>query len=67
MPINSLPHWLQRIAPVWPTYHLSQIALGGIGFGMRGALGGHIAALAGFTIAFLALAAILFRRNASKG
>jgi ABC-2 type transport system permease protein len=67
MPISSLPHWLQTIAPIWPTYHLSQIALGGIGFGMRGTLGGHVAALAVFSLAMLLLAAMLFRRNASKG
>lgn len=67
MPISSLPHWLQMMAPIWPTYHLSQIALGGIGFGTRGTLGGHVVALAGFTFVMLVLAAMLFGRNSSRG
>jgi ABC-2 type transport system permease protein len=65
MPVSVLPHWLQTAAPIWPTYHLSQIALGGIGFEMRGTLPGHIAALAGFTVLMLGLAIVLFRRNAT--
>ncbi len=27
MPIRFMPHWLQRIAPILPTYHLSQLML----------------------------------------
>jgi len=65
MPVSVLPHWLQTAAPIWPTYHLSQIALAGIGFEMRGTLAGHIAALAGFTVLMLGLAILLFRRNAT--
>lgn len=27
LPLSMLPGWLQNIAPVWPSYHLSQLAL----------------------------------------
>ncbi|QEE30068.1 ABC transporter permease [Terriglobus albidus] len=66
MPLSVLPHWLQKVAPVWPTYHLAQIALGGIGFDRQGSVAGHVAALAGFTVLMLGLAMVLFRRNAAK-
>ncbi|WP_263408118.1 ABC transporter permease [Terriglobus tenax] len=66
MPMTMLPHWLQTIAPLWPTYHLAQLAIHGIGFPMRGTVAGHILALAGFTVLMLTLAILLFRRNASR-
>lgn len=66
MPMSALPKWLQDMAPLWPTYHLAQIAIHAIGFPMLGTVGGHIASLAGFSALMLLLALFLFRRNASR-
>jgi len=56
MPLSILPRILGRIAPVWPSWHLN--ALMQAAAGMRhGEVGVHLLALAGFTAAFLLLAA----------
>ncbi|HZR27370.1 MAG TPA: ABC transporter permease [Terriglobales bacterium] len=65
-PIEFLPKPVQHIAPFLPFYHLGQLALGRI----RGSFGPtdwvHIAALACFTVFFLTLAAIGYRRDEGK-
>lgn len=65
-PLKGLPHWLQTIAPVWPTWHLGQLAIHDIGFDMRWTVAGHVVWLACFSIACLGLALLLFRRSAQK-
>ncbi|HEX7324609.1 MAG TPA: ABC transporter permease [Rhodanobacteraceae bacterium] len=67
IPLPMLPTALQRFAVVLPTYHLSQIALGVVhldahGFGARGSLVVHVAYLAVFTVACLAVALRGWRR-----
>jgi ABC-2 type transport system permease protein len=57
VPLQLMPHWLQGIAAVLPTYHLSQLALGIIHVDARGSLAAHLAYLAAFTVVCLALAA----------
>ena len=49
MPLTMLPDFISRIAPLWPAYHLAQLALATIGRDDGSALLPHIAALAGFT------------------
>jgi len=66
MPIDTLPHWLQSIAPLWPSYHLAQIALNGIGFPTNGSFGVHLAALALFTCIMLSAAIFVFRRSSAR-
>ncbi|KZC16502.1 ABC transporter permease [Rhodanobacter sp. FW510-R12] len=61
MPLPMLPAFLQRIAPVWPSYHLDRLALAAVGMN-EGPLRGHVLALIGFAAAFLLMAARRLRR-----
>lgn len=49
MPLSMLPHVLQQIAPVWPTWHLGQLALMAVGQIPAVGIVGHLAWLAVFT------------------
>lgn len=53
MPMSILPGFVRDIAPLWPAYHLGQLALGAVGQGSMGAPLQHVAALAGVTALFL--------------
>ena len=66
MPITILPHWLQRIAPGLPTYHLAQLALNVIGDAQPGSMLIHWQALAGFTLVMFGAAWIIFTRSEAK-
>ena len=62
LPLAMLPKVLGGIAPIWPSYHLN--ALMQAAAGMRhGGVALHLLALAGFTAAFLLLAARRLRRH----
>jgi ABC-2 type transport system permease protein len=56
LPVSVLPKFLGQIAPVWPSYHASQIALKVIGADLGGSLLVHIAYLIGFTLLMVWLA-----------
>lgn len=56
VPLQFLPKFLSDIAPVWPAFHLAQIALDTVGGPSTGTTGAHIAALVGTTILFFWLA-----------
>ena len=56
IPIQFLPHAIQRIAPLLPTYHFAQIALGVLHAPTEGSTMGHIGALAAFTMIFAGIA-----------
>lgn len=56
LPLKLLPAWLSAAAPVWPSYHLAQVALKVVGMDGGGAIVGHVAVLAAVTALFLALA-----------
>ena len=63
MPIEALPHWLQRIAPIFPTYHLAQAMLGIFGYAQPGTSAlGHWLYLAGFTLLMLGISWPVFQR-----
>jgi ABC-2 type transport system permease protein len=66
MPLSMLPHWLQRIAPGLPTYHLGQIALRIIGAAQPGNVAIHWQALAGFTLIMFGSAWMIFNRSEAK-
>jgi ABC-2 type transport system permease protein len=55
-PLMILPAFIQQSAPIWPAYHLGQIALAAIGQPSRGDVLVHIVVLAGFALAFFLLA-----------
>ena len=62
IPLASLPHWLQRVAPALPTYHLAQLMLGIFAYGQPGGNAAHWEALAGFTLLMLGIAWLVFQR-----
>lgn len=61
LPLSMLPAALQRVAPIWPSYHLNQLALAAVGLNQR-PLWLHVLVLAGFAVVFLLLAARRLRR-----
>jgi ABC-2 type transport system permease protein len=62
IPVNQLPHFLQKVAPVLPPYHLGQLALRVLGFG-HGGIMGHVIGLMGSAAIGLGLAYIGFQRD----
>jgi ABC-2 type transport system permease protein len=66
VPIFALPKFVQKIALILPTYHLSQLALGTIGASRGGSAAVHVAALAAITIVCLAAAYYGYRRDEGR-
>lgn len=66
IPITQLPDVVQSAATFLPPYHFAQLALGTFGASEGGGPLLHLAALAGFTAAFLAIAAWGFRRDEGR-
>jgi ABC-2 type transport system permease protein len=56
VPLQFLPHSLARIAPLWPAWHLAQIAQAVVGAGDAHAVPGHLAVLGGVAAACFAFA-----------
>lgn len=52
-----LPPGLQAFRPIWPTYHLAQLALASAHLPSQGSMWTHIAVLAGVTIVLTTIAA----------
>ena len=63
LPLSVLPAFLREIAPLWPAYHLGQLAYAAVGQPSTGSTLSHLAMLAGVTIAFLLPA----RRRLARG
>ncbi len=64
IPIRFMPHWLQHIAPLLPTYHLVQLMLSIFGYQEAGSsLVAHWNALIGFTLLMLGLSWMIFQRK----
>jgi len=67
MPLAMLPHWLQKIAPVLPTYHYAQLALNIFGYAQPGSsMSWHWEALVGFSCLMLGMAWLIFTRSEAK-
>ncbi len=62
MPIQYLPHWLQRAAVVLPTYHLAQLMLRIFGYADHTSAVSHWLSLAGFTMVMLGTSWLVFNR-----
>lgn len=60
----NLPPALKTFQPIWPTYHLAQLASASAGLPSKGSLAGHIAILAIMTVGLTGMAA---RRLARRG
>lgn len=64
IPIFMLPHFLREVARVLPPFHISQLALRAIGMSRDASLAwSHVQALIGFTLLFLGIAVLLYRRD----
>jgi ABC-2 type transport system permease protein len=63
MPIDVLPKFVQKIALVLPTYHLSQLMLTIFHYQDHNSLASHWRALFGFTAIMLGLAWLRFNRS----
>ncbi len=62
VPIRFLPHILQTIAPIFPTYHLAQLMYAALGAPSLGSTLGHWISLLGFTLIMLGVTWLAFRR-----
>jgi len=56
VPLQALPHVLQIAAPLWPAWHLAQVALAVVGGPSDGRIGLHVLVLAIEAAVFFALA-----------
>ena len=56
VPLQFMPEVLIDIAPVWPSYHLAQMALSIVGARSMGTMLGHVGVLTGVTLMFFLLA-----------
>jgi len=56
-----LPAFLQRVAPLWPSYHLDRLALAAVGMNNEPLLP-HLLLLAVFAVVFALLATRRLRR-----
>jgi ABC-2 type transport system permease protein len=65
IPIEFMPKVVRQIAPLLPPFHFAQLALIIIGVA-KGSIMQHVIALVSFTVLFLALASIGYRRDEGK-
>ena len=56
LPLSVLPPIFAKLAPLWPAYHLAQIALPVVGLPGTGSIAGHVAVLAAVGLAFFVAA-----------
>jgi ABC-2 type transport system permease protein len=66
IPISQLPDVVRSVAVALPPYHFVQLALGTIGASEGGSPVVHAAAVLGFTLVFLVVAAWGFRRDEGR-
>jgi len=63
VPMQFLPHALQVIAPIFPTYHLAQLMYRSLGAGTHSHASSNWFGLLGFTLVMIGLTWISFRRR----
>lgn len=63
MPLSVLPGVIQSLAPLWPAWHLSQLALAAAGIPSRGSAAVHLLYLLAFTAVTAALAVRRLQRE----
>jgi ABC-2 type transport system permease protein len=56
VPLQFMPAVLQNTAPIWPAFHLAQMALQTVGAPSTGTFAMHVAVLTGMTLFFFLLA-----------
>jgi ABC-2 type transport system permease protein len=65
LPVEYLPHWLQQVAHVLPSYYFSRLALRAFGYSNASPLLCW-GVLAAYTVALLACCAFVFRRSEAR-
>jgi ABC-2 type transport system permease protein len=63
LPLTMLPKLFSTLAPLWPTWHLAQLALASVGEPSKGSVIGHVAILLPVTVVALLLALRRLRRR----
>jgi ABC-2 type transport system permease protein len=66
MPLQFLPPSVQHAAPYLPSYHVAQLGWTLLGAGDGAGFAGHLLWVAGYSIAFMALAVVAYRRDEGK-
>lgn len=56
MPLSALPAFFAKMAPLWPAYHLAQVALSVVGMDSGGNIAMHVLVLAAVSAVFFTLA-----------
>ena len=64
MPLSMLPAFVQRLAPLWPPYHLAELALAASGHDYAGGIALHVGFLFAFTVLCFAIARRALARSA---
>ncbi|HDS1012870.1 ABC transporter permease [Stenotrophomonas maltophilia] len=62
LPLSALPKLFSTMAPLWPTWHLAQLALPVVGLPSVGSMAGHLLVLLAVTVVALLLARRRLRR-----
>lgn len=66
VPLAFMPTFIQNVAPYLPAYHTAQLAWTTLGAGDGSPLSVHLLWLAGYTVLFLALGLVAYRRDEGK-
>lgn len=66
IPVQFLPTVVQQIAPYMPAYHVGQLGWTVLKAGDGSGLGVHMLWIAGYTVVFLILALVAYRRDEGK-
>jgi len=66
VPVQFLPHAVQRIAQALPAYHLSEISQALAGATGHGSIASHVQALASITLVFVAAGWLVWRRDENR-
>lgn len=66
VPYIFLPHFIQKVALILPSYHLAQLGLDIVGAGQHDSTWGHWKVLIAFTMICLGVAYLGFRRDEGK-
>ena len=66
IPISLLPSFVQDVAVVFPAYHQSQLALKVVALDEGGSTAVHVLMIGIFTVVFLIVAAVGFRRAGQR-
>jgi ABC-2 type transport system permease protein len=62
VPLMFLPHFMQKLAVLMPTYHLGQLMLCAFGYASTGTTASHWFGLLGFTLLMLGIAGVALHR-----